>query len=86
MRPAEPAVVPGPPAASASGRALPGAATLGAPRWWLVIVGYVMALGAGWGYGRVVQASGEWNQGAPWERALLLQVHAEQVGWLGTIL
>lgn len=45
---------------------------LGRPRWWLVIAGYATALGVGWIYGVVLQAGGDWNRGAAWERSMLL--------------
>lgn len=59
---------------------------LGFPRWSVVIGGYLLALAAGWGYGSVVRAGGEWNQGAAWERALLVQLHSGRAGWLDTLL
>lgn len=69
---------------------------LGRPRWWLVIAGYAAALGAGWLYGVALRAGGDWNDGARWERALLLSVDTSlpslldaflyAVPWAGTNL
>ena len=69
---------------------------LGRPRWWLVIAGYAAALGAGWLYGVALQAGGDWNDGARWERSLLLSLDTTHpplldaflyaVPWAGTNL
>lgn len=55
---------------------------LGTPRWWLVIIGYLLALGGGWAYGAAIRAQGSWDAGAPWERGLLVWLHANQLEWL----
>lgn len=59
---------------------------LGAPRWWLVIGGYVAALGAGWVYGYALRASGAWHDGGVWERALLLSLRTEWPAAIDTFL
>lgn len=61
-----------------------------------MLAGYVAALGAGWLYGLGLQAGGEWNAGAQWERSLLLALDPELpppveiflylVPWAGTNL
>lgn len=71
-------------------------APLGRPRWGLVLAGYVLALGAGWLYGAAIRAGGEWDHGAPWERALLLALDGDlrptldaaiyMIPWAGTNL
>jgi undecaprenyl-diphosphatase len=71
-------------------------APLGPPRWWLVIAGYLVALAAGWLYGAAIRAGGEWDHGAPWERALLLSLDGDlhpaldaaiyAIPWAGTNL
>lgn len=61
-------------------------ARLGRVRWTLVVAGYLVALGAGWGYGAALRAGGEWDTGAEWERRLLVQLHHEQPGFLDTFL
>lgn len=59
---------------------------LGAPRWGLVVAGYLLALGAGWGYGAAIRAAGDWDTGAAWERSMLLSLKANQPGWLDGFL
>ena len=59
---------------------------LGRTRWLLVIVGYLLAIGAGWAYGMVLKARGEWEGGAPWERSLLAAVEAATPQWFQSIL
>lgn len=59
---------------------------LGPPRWGLVVAGYLLALGAGWGYGAALRAAGDWDAGAPWERSMLLSLKANQPGWLDGFL
>lgn len=59
---------------------------LGPPRWTLVALGYLAALGAGWLYGAVLRAGEHWNTGAPWERSLLVALHAGQPAWLEWVL
>lgn len=71
------------------GAASPGARLglpLGRPRWILVVIGYLLALGAGWLYGAAIRAGGEWDTGAAWERSLLLAVDHELPKALDTLL
>ena len=44
------------------------------PRWGWVIGGFLAALAIGVLYAYLVRASGDWNTGLPWERALMLRV------------
>jgi membrane-associated phospholipid phosphatase len=44
-------------------------------RWTIVIAGFAAAYVAGVLFATIVRASGGWNHGMPWERALLLAVH-----------
>lgn len=44
------------------------------PRWGWVIGGFLAALAVGVLYASLVRASGDWNTGLPWERALMLRV------------
>lgn len=59
---------------------------LGTPRWDIVVAGYLLALGAGWGYGASLRAAGSWDLGAPWERSLLLAVDTDWPLWLDALL
>ena len=43
--------------------------------WRRMLLGYVAAILAGAAYGAWVQAGGGWNEGAAWERRLLLALH-----------
>jgi membrane-associated phospholipid phosphatase len=64
-------------------------------RWGWLAAGFVLALLTGIGIASYLQAAGDWGQGVPWERTLMLQVHTFQlpplmdflflvVPWLGT--
>lgn len=64
-------------------------------RWDLVVVGYCTAIGAGLGYALLMENFGSWNEGLPWERAVMARVHASALPpaadwvmvaapWLGT--
>lgn len=80
----------------AGSRRAASAPPLGRPRWGIVVLGYLAALLAGWGYGAAIRAGGEWHQGAPWERTLLLAIDGDRpaaweavlyaVPWVGTNL
>ncbi len=59
---------------------------LGPARWWLVIAGYLGALGAGWLYGAALRAGDGWNDGAGWERALLLSLDSARPALLDAFL
>jgi membrane-associated phospholipid phosphatase len=51
-----------------------------------VIVGYLVALAVGVGYGMYIKAHGEWERGTAWERDLLLQFQTRLPGTLDTVL
>ena len=67
---------------------------LSAVRWRLVLLGLLAAYAGGLAVGLATRAAGWWTTGAPWERALLVAVHATvspaldavmlTVPWLGT--
>lgn len=50
-----------------------------------MIAGYLMALGAGWGYGVILRHWGVWDLGAAWERSLLVALDYERPDWLETL-
>ena len=53
--------------------------------WWTIgwcLGGYLLALGAGISYARVLIAAGEWTQGFPWEHDVLQAVHRVQLSAL----
>ncbi len=72
------------------------AATPHGPLWIVVVLGYILALGAGYAYGLYIKAQGEWERGTDWERSLLMQFHGRlpealdralyYVPWAGTNL
>jgi membrane-associated phospholipid phosphatase len=64
-------------------------------KWWVVVVGYLLALGFGVAYALFIKSYGDWDVGAGWEQTLLLEVHARKLSstseivlhlapWLGT--
>ena len=68
---------------------------LPAPRWRLILGGYLFAFAAGWAYGAGIRASTGW-EGARWERELILAANRNPptllegvltaIPWLGTNL
>lgn len=44
-------------------------------RWALFVLGFAGCFLLGIGYARLVQRSGDWSHGLPWERALMVRVH-----------
>jgi membrane-associated phospholipid phosphatase len=56
------------------------------PLWWLVVVGYLVALAYGVGYGMYIKAQGEWARGTEWERELLMQFHTRLPAAIDTVL
>jgi undecaprenyl-diphosphatase len=62
--------------------------------WKWIALGYLAAAAVGAGYGALLRAVGDWEQGHAWERALLLALYAEPhplidgallvLPWLGT--
>ena len=50
-----------------------GGAARGRPLWAIVVIGYVVALALGVGYGMYIKAQGDWSHGTQWERDLMMQ-------------
>jgi membrane-associated phospholipid phosphatase len=67
-----------------------------AARWVVVVVGYLVALAFGVGYGMYIKAQGDWATGTAWERDLMMRFHGRlpealdralyYVPWAGTNL
>jgi membrane-associated phospholipid phosphatase len=62
------------------------AATPRRPLWIVVVIGYLVALAFGVGYGAWIKAHGQWSRGTEWERALLMEFHTRLPAWLDTAL
>lgn len=58
-----------------------GALSLRRVRWGWVIAGLVLSMGVGVLYARAIASLGDWEQGLPWERELLLGF-ARRLPWL----
>src|SRR5215216_483564 len=55
-------------------------------RWRWVVVGYLAAVGTGVGFALLLHRAGNWPRGLPWEREVLVAVHANPVpGWVDAL-
>lgn len=54
-------------------------------RWLWVLAGAVLAMGVGAGYARTIMSLGDWGQGLPWEREMMLGLERELPGALDAI-
>jgi membrane-associated phospholipid phosphatase len=50
-------------------------------RWGWVVVGFVLAMGVGVLYARTIRSLGDWREGLPWERSLMMHF-APRLPWL----
>jgi undecaprenyl-diphosphatase len=57
-----------------AGPATPASATIRAPNWPLVAVGFVLSVLAAVAVAELVRATGDWNSGLGWERAFMLSI------------
>jgi membrane-associated phospholipid phosphatase len=64
-------------------------------KWWVVLVGYLLALAFGAAYALFIKSYGDWDVGAGWEQSLMLDIHGHELSsameimlhlapWLGT--
>lgn len=72
-------------AATSVAHSTTGPAVLRQPRWWLVAIGFVVAVLTATAMAEFLQASGDWSGGLAWERSVMLSI-PNQLPWAVDLL